>query len=98
MSNINQTEMMELAFGLRDRGIGFKVADDIAKKLGIDKYSRDRIFQGILYLWQKNNHRRVKNMKEYTVADKETSIILGILVMTPDQARRAERDFIVKEV
>ena len=25
MSNINQTEMMELAFGLRDRGIGFKV-------------------------------------------------------------------------
>lgn len=24
MSNINQTEMMELAFGLRDRGIGFK--------------------------------------------------------------------------
>ena len=31
------------------RGIGFKVADDIAKKLGIDKYSRDRIFQGILY-------------------------------------------------
>ena len=25
MSNINQTEMMELAFGLRDRGIGFKM-------------------------------------------------------------------------
>ena len=25
MSSINQTEMMELAFGLRDRGIGFKV-------------------------------------------------------------------------
>lgn len=37
-------------------------------------------------------------MKEYTVADKETSIILGILVMTPEQARKAERDFIVKEV
>lgn len=47
---------------------------------------------------KKNNHRRVKNMKEYTVADKETSIILGILVMTPEQARKAERDFIVKEV
>lgn len=31
------------------RGIGFRIADDIAKKLGIDKYSRDRIFQGILY-------------------------------------------------
>ena len=25
MATINQTEMMELAFGLRDRGIGFKV-------------------------------------------------------------------------
>lgn len=25
MTTINQTEMMELAFGLRDRGIGFKV-------------------------------------------------------------------------
>ena len=34
------------------RGIGFKVADDIAKRSWracIDKYSRDRIFQGILY-------------------------------------------------
>lgn len=37
-------------------------------------------------------------MKEYTVADKETSIILGILVMTPAQARKAEKDFIIKEV
>ena len=25
MTTINQTEMMELAFGLRDRGIGFKM-------------------------------------------------------------------------
>lgn len=47
---------------------------------------------------KKNNHRRVKNMKEYTVADKETSIILGILVMTSEQARKAEKDFIIKEV
>ena len=37
-------------------------------------------------------------MKEYKVADKETSIILGILVMTPEQARKAERYFIIKEV
>ena len=49
-------------------------------------------------LRKEKNHRRVKNMKEYTVADKETSIILGILVMTPEQARKAERDFIIKEV
>ena len=31
------------------RGIGFKVADNIASKIGIDKYSRDRICQGIIY-------------------------------------------------
>ena len=31
------------------RGIGFKIADEIASKIGIDKYSDDRICQGILY-------------------------------------------------
>ena len=31
------------------RGIGFKIADDIASKIGIDKYSEDRVCQGILY-------------------------------------------------
>ncbi len=31
------------------RGIGFKIADDIASKIGIDKYSLDRIKQGIIY-------------------------------------------------
>ena len=31
------------------RGIGFKIADEIANKIGIDKYSDDRICQGILY-------------------------------------------------
>ncbi len=31
------------------RGIGFKIADDIASKIGIDKYSPDRIMQGILF-------------------------------------------------
>ena len=31
------------------RGIGFKIADKIASNLGIDKYSKDRIMQGILY-------------------------------------------------
>ena len=54
----------------------------------------------VLYIQvkRKKNHRREKNMKEYTVADKETSIILGILVMTPEQARKAEKDFIIKEI
>ena len=37
-------------------------------------------------------------MKKYRVEDKHTNIIIGVLVMTPDQARKAERDFIVKEV
>lgn len=31
------------------RGIGFRIADDIASKIGIDKYSSDRIMQGILF-------------------------------------------------
>ncbi|MBP3907230.1 MAG: ATP-dependent RecD-like DNA helicase, partial [Peptostreptococcaceae bacterium] len=31
------------------RGIGFKVADKIAANLGVNKYSKDRIAQGILY-------------------------------------------------
>jgi exodeoxyribonuclease V alpha subunit len=31
------------------RGIGFKLADNIASKIGIDKYSEDRIAQGIIY-------------------------------------------------
>ena len=31
------------------RGIGFKIADEIARKIGIDKYSPDRIMQGIIY-------------------------------------------------
>lgn len=31
------------------RGIGFKIADNIAEKIGIDKNSKDRIEQGILY-------------------------------------------------
>ena len=31
------------------RGIGFKIADEIANKIGIEKNSRDRICQGIIY-------------------------------------------------
>lgn len=31
------------------RGIGFKIADNIASKIGIDKNSKDRVSQGILY-------------------------------------------------
>lgn len=37
-------------------------------------------------------------MKAYQIEDKETKLIIGVLVMTPEQARKAEKDFIVKEV
>ena len=36
-------------------------------------------------------------MKNYKITDKATKTIIGIVAMTPDQARRAEKDFIVKE-
>ena len=36
------------------RGIGFKVADSIASKIGIDKNSKERICQGILYTLNKS--------------------------------------------
>lgn len=36
-------------------------------------------------------------MKNYRITDKATKSIIGVVVMTPAQARRAEKDFIVKE-
>ena len=39
----------------------------------------------------------VFNMKNYKITDKATKAIIGVVAMTPDQARRAEKDFIVKE-
>ena len=35
-------------------------------------------------------------MKNYKITDKATKAIIGVVAMTPDQARRAEKDFIVK--
>ena len=37
-------------------------------------------------------------MKTYKIEDKETKLIIGVLVMTPEQARKAEKDFIIKEI
>ena len=45
----------------------------------------------------KQNERKESNMKNYKITDKETKAIIGVVAMTPDQARRAEKDFIVKE-
>lgn len=36
-------------------------------------------------------------MKNYKITDKATQAIIGVVSMTPEQARRAEKDFIVKE-
>lgn len=36
-------------------------------------------------------------MKNYKITDKATKAIIGVVAMTPAQARRAEKDFIVKE-
>ena len=36
-------------------------------------------------------------MKNYKITDKTTQAIIGIIAMTPDQARKVEKDFIVKE-
>ena len=45
----------------------------------------------------KQNERKELNMKNYKITDKATKAIIGVVAMTPDQARRAEKDFIVKE-
>nr|DAH21367.1 MAG TPA: hypothetical protein [Bacteriophage sp.] len=36
-------------------------------------------------------------MKNYKITDKTTQTIIGIVTMTPEQARKVEKDFIVKE-
>ena len=36
-------------------------------------------------------------MKNYKITDKHTGSAIGVVAMTPDQARKVEKDFIVKE-
>ena len=36
-------------------------------------------------------------MRNYKITDKHTGSAIGVVSMTPEQARRAEKDFIVKE-
>ncbi|EGT4050978.1 ATP-dependent RecD-like DNA helicase [Clostridioides difficile] len=49
------------------RGIGFKVADSIASKIGIDKNSKDRICQGILYTLNKSLSNGHTYLPEYVL-------------------------------
>lgn len=37
------------------------------------------------------------NMRAYKITDKATGAAIGVVAMTPEQARKAERDFVVKE-
>ena len=46
---------------------------------------------------QSKNESEGNNMKNYKITDKATNAIIGVIAMTPEQARRAEKDFIVKE-
>ena len=46
---------------------------------------------------QSKNESEGNNMKNYKITDKETKAIIGVVAMTPDQARKVEKDFIVKE-
>lgn len=36
-------------------------------------------------------------MENYKITDKATQAIIGVVAMTPAQARKVEKDFIVKE-
>lgn len=59
------------------RGVGFKVADKIASNLGIDKYSKDRITQGILYSLNQSLGSGHTYLPKSILID-ESSKILGV--------------------
>ena len=46
---------------------------------------------------QSKTKARKNNMKNYKITDKATKAIIGVVAMTPAQARKVEKDFIVKE-
>lgn len=41
--------------------------------------------------------KEIKKMRNYTIKDKTTRSYIGTVRMTPDQAKKAQADFIVKE-
>lgn len=59
------------------RGVGFKVADKIASNLGIDKFSKDRIMQGILYTLNQSLGSGHTYLPKNTLID-EASKLLGV--------------------
>ena len=43
------------------------------------------------------NTKEIKKMRSYTIKDKTTRNYIGTVRMTPDQAKKAQADFIIKE-
>ncbi|TPB41176.1 ATP-dependent RecD-like DNA helicase, partial [Burkholderia pseudomallei] len=83
------------------RGVGFKVADNIASNLGIDKFSKDRIMQGILYTLNQSLGSGHTYLPKDILID-EASKLLGvdneyisdsILSLAYDQKIHIERNF-----
>lgn len=68
------------------RGIGFKIADEIANKLGIDKYSKDRIFQGILYTLNQST------------SNGNTYLPMDVLVQNTSKVLEIEKSYIEEAV
>lgn len=59
------------------RGIGFKIADNLAQKIGIEKDSKDRISQGIIYVLKKALSEGHTFLPEKEV-EKEAMKLLGV--------------------
>lgn len=59
------------------RGIGFKIADNLAQKIGIEKDSKDRINQGIIYVLKKALSEGHTFLPEKEV-EKEAMKLLGV--------------------
>lgn len=53
---------------------------------------------GAWWIARQEIQRRIKKMRNYTIKDKTTRNYIGTVRMTPDQAKKAQADFIVKEV
>ena len=53
---------------------------------------------GVWWIARQKIQRRIKKMRNYTIKDKTTRNYIGTVRMTPDQAKKAQADFIVKEV
>ena len=52
---------------------------------------------GVWWIARQKIQRRIKKMRNYTIKDKTTRNYIGTVRMTPDQAKKAQADFIVKE-